>query len=107
MLSRVADGLYWMSRYLERAEHIARVMGVQLNLMLEQYPRSSDRRMGSPTRQSRAPRPSGCRHRPVLARPALHLAADYGRHHGRSRKRTPRARANQLGNVGTSEPALS
>ncbi len=44
MLSRVADNLYWMSRYLERAEHTARVMGVQLNLMLEQDPRSSDRR---------------------------------------------------------------
>lgn len=44
MLSRVADSLYWMSRYLERAEHIARVLGVQLNLMLEQDPRSSDRR---------------------------------------------------------------
>ena len=44
MLSRVADSLYWMSRYLERAEHTARVMGVQLNLMLEQDPRTSDRR---------------------------------------------------------------
>lgn len=35
MLSRVADSLFWMSRYLERAEHTARVLGVQLNLMLE------------------------------------------------------------------------
>jgi uncharacterized alpha-E superfamily protein len=35
MLSRVADSLYWMSRYLERAEHIAHVMGVHSNLMLE------------------------------------------------------------------------
>ena len=35
MLSRVADNLYWMSRYLERAEHNARVVGVHLNLMLE------------------------------------------------------------------------
>ena len=33
-----------MSRYLERAEHTARVLGVQLNLMLEQDPKSSDRR---------------------------------------------------------------
>ena len=38
MLSRVADNLYWMSRYLERAEHTARVMGVHLNLMLEDDP---------------------------------------------------------------------
>src|SRR5580693_2091874 len=44
MLSRVAESLYWMSRYLERSEHTARVLGVQLNLMLEQDPRSSDRR---------------------------------------------------------------
>src|SRR6202167_5649566 len=44
MLSRVAESMYWMSRYLERAEHTARVLAVQLTLMLEQDPRSSDRR---------------------------------------------------------------
>jgi len=36
MLSRVADSLYWMSRYLERAEHTARLIDVQLNQMLDQ-----------------------------------------------------------------------
>jgi uncharacterized alpha-E superfamily protein len=36
MLSRVADNLYWMSRYLERAEHTARVVDVNLNLSLDQ-----------------------------------------------------------------------
>lgn len=35
MLSRVADSLYWMSRYLERAEHIARLVDVHYNLILE------------------------------------------------------------------------
>ncbi len=35
MLSRVADNLYWMSRYLERAEHTARLLDVQLGLILE------------------------------------------------------------------------
>jgi uncharacterized alpha-E superfamily protein len=35
MLSRVADNLYWMSRYLERAEHTARLVDVALNLSLE------------------------------------------------------------------------
>ena len=35
MLSRVADSLYWMSRYLERAEHTARLIDVRLNQMLE------------------------------------------------------------------------
>ena len=43
MLSRVADNLYWMSRYLERAEHTARVINVQLNLMLERGAGSDDR----------------------------------------------------------------
>lgn len=35
MLSRVADGFYWMSRYLERAEHAARVIDVYLSLTLD------------------------------------------------------------------------
>ncbi len=36
MLSRVADSLYWMSRYLERAEHSARVLNVNLHGFLDQ-----------------------------------------------------------------------
>lgn len=35
MLSRVADSLYWMSRYEERAENIARILDVNLQLMLD------------------------------------------------------------------------
>lgn len=38
MLSRVADSLYWMARYLERAEHSARVLSVKLEAMLDQTP---------------------------------------------------------------------
>jgi uncharacterized alpha-E superfamily protein len=38
MLSRVADSLYWMSRYLERAEHMARAIDVQLHLALDEAP---------------------------------------------------------------------
>jgi len=34
MLSRVADSLYWMSRYFERADHCARVVEANYNLML-------------------------------------------------------------------------
>ena len=41
MLSRVADSIYWMGRYLERAEHTARVIDVHLNLMLDPSPRTS------------------------------------------------------------------
>ncbi|MBI5931870.1 MAG: alpha-E domain-containing protein [Chloroflexi bacterium] len=44
MLSRVADNLYWMSRYLERAEHTARLLDVATNLMLEHSPVLSTRR---------------------------------------------------------------
>jgi uncharacterized alpha-E superfamily protein len=36
MLSRVADNLYWMSRYLERAEHTSRLIAVKLEATLEQ-----------------------------------------------------------------------
>lgn len=35
MLSRVADCIFWMSRYLERAENVARFIEVNLNLTLE------------------------------------------------------------------------
>lgn len=35
MLSRVADSLYWMSRYLERAENVARFVDVNLHLCLD------------------------------------------------------------------------
>jgi uncharacterized alpha-E superfamily protein len=38
MLSRVADSLYWMSRYLERAEQTARFVDVELQLWLDQSP---------------------------------------------------------------------
>jgi len=36
VLSRVADSLYWMSRYIERAENTARFIDVNLSLMLDQ-----------------------------------------------------------------------
>lgn len=35
MLSRVADSIYWMSRYIERAENVARFVDVNFNLMLD------------------------------------------------------------------------
>ena len=35
LLSRVADSLYWISRYLERAEHTARLIDVRLDLGLD------------------------------------------------------------------------
>ena len=36
MLSRVAEAVYWMARYIERAENLARFIDVTLNLQLDQ-----------------------------------------------------------------------
>src|SRR5580765_4184609 len=38
MLSRVAESIYWMSRYIERAENVARFIDVNLQLMLDSPP---------------------------------------------------------------------
>ena len=35
MLSRVAESIYWLSRYVERAENVARFIDVNLQLMLD------------------------------------------------------------------------
>lgn len=35
MLSRVADSIYWLNRYVERAENVARFVEVNLNLLLD------------------------------------------------------------------------
>ena len=34
MLSRTANHLYWMARYIERAENMARILGVTANMAL-------------------------------------------------------------------------
>ena len=44
MLSRVADSLYWMSRYLERAEHTVRMLDVNLGLTLDSSSTSDEGR---------------------------------------------------------------
>ncbi|MBE7383215.1 MAG: alpha-E domain-containing protein [Leptolyngbya sp. SIO1E4] len=38
MLSRVANSIYWMNRYVERAENVARFVDVNLNLLLDSPP---------------------------------------------------------------------
>jgi uncharacterized alpha-E superfamily protein len=42
MLARVADSLYWMARYIERAEHTSRLIAVKLDSMIEQTPEDAD-----------------------------------------------------------------
>jgi uncharacterized alpha-E superfamily protein len=38
VLSRVADNLYWMRRYIERGDQIARIVGVNLDLAFDRAP---------------------------------------------------------------------
>jgi uncharacterized alpha-E superfamily protein len=57
MLSRVADGLYWMSRYLERAEHTARLIDVDLQLRLDQSPEAGSGRWRRLLEALQAPHP--------------------------------------------------
>ncbi|HND50999.1 MAG TPA: alpha-E domain-containing protein [Pirellulaceae bacterium] len=42
MLSRVADSIYWMARYVERAENVARFIDVNLNLSLDLGPETGN-----------------------------------------------------------------
>jgi uncharacterized alpha-E superfamily protein len=44
MLSRVADSLYWMSRYFERADNCARVIDATYSLMLNRTEVAADQR---------------------------------------------------------------
>ncbi len=44
MLSRVADSLYWMSRYIERAEHSIRLLDVNMSLVLDYSTTTAERR---------------------------------------------------------------
>jgi uncharacterized alpha-E superfamily protein len=39
MLSRVAENVYWLARYLERAENMARLVNVNANLLLDLPPK--------------------------------------------------------------------
>ena len=53
MLSRVADHLYWMSRQMERAENLARLVRVSEEMLLD------DESLGSLATDSRALRERG------------------------------------------------
>jgi len=41
MLSRVAESLYWMARYLERAENTARLINTTTDVLLD-FPRGAN-----------------------------------------------------------------
>ena len=113
MLSRVADSIYWMSRYVERAENVARFIEVNLNLMLDLPVGSAQqwqplvdttgdaaefaKRYGAATQRQRHPVPhvrSGERQLDPLL-PA-----------GRPRERPLRARDHLVGDVGAAQRVL-
>ncbi|MCX8499385.1 MAG: alpha-E domain-containing protein, partial [Caulobacteraceae bacterium] len=51
MLARVADSLYWMGRYIERAEHVSRLSDVMLTASLDatgDAPRAARPALGAP-----------------------------------------------------------
>ncbi len=55
MLSRVAESIYWMARYIERAENTARFIDVSLNMSLD-APIAVLRPMAAPGLDHRQPR---------------------------------------------------
>lgn len=42
LLSRVADSLFWMARYIERAEDLTRLLAVNFNALLETQPENAN-----------------------------------------------------------------
>jgi uncharacterized alpha-E superfamily protein len=75
MLSRVADSLYWMGRYLERAEHTARVVNVNLNLTLDRTPTDAARHWGRLLGSLPAPPPMAVAAAPLPSDPSVDLAS--------------------------------
>ena len=110
LLSRVADALYWISRYLERAEHTARLMR-----------RGHGSRSRPRIRGARRPRSSGCtaasacprtmppvrvsRLNDALFDPS-HRNVGRGLRDRGARERTPGPRGDQLRDVGADQRAV-
>ena len=111
MLSRVADSLYWMSRYLERAEHTARLIDVDLQLRLDQSPEAGAGRWLRLLEASQVPAPEDGKIDAAVADSGSHAGPDQSffdfvvRGRG-ARKPAPGARAMQHGNVGATEPPV-
>ena len=112
MLSRVADSLYWMSRYMERAEHTARLIAVKLESMIEQSREDADCLLGARGRalsaeESRqAPHDAFAITRSAGLRPRQSVFAAHVAAH-RARQCPPGARAAVDRGLGESQPALS
>ena len=76
MLSRVASNLYWMSRYVERAENTARVLDVTWRMsLLVKEPALQDQEWFAPLNITGTVFPFSGRHDHVSAREVLHYMA--------------------------------
>jgi uncharacterized alpha-E superfamily protein len=76
MLSRVAANLYWMSRYVERAENTARVLDVTWRMsLLVREPHLQDQEWFAPLSITGSLFPFSGRHDAVCAREVLHFMA--------------------------------
>ncbi len=76
MLSRVASNLYWMSRYVERAENTARVLDVTWRMsLLVKEPALQDQEWFAPLNITGTLFPFSGRHSVVCAREVLHFMA--------------------------------
>src|SRR5260370_38054510 len=76
MLSRVAWSLYWMSRYVERAENTARVLDVAWRMsLLVKEPALQDKEWFAPLKITGTLFPFAGRHSEVCARDVLHFMA--------------------------------
>jgi uncharacterized alpha-E superfamily protein len=76
MLSRVASNLYWMSRYVERAENTARVLDVAWRMsLLVKEPALQDQEWFAPLNITGTLFPFSGRHSVVCAREVLHFMA--------------------------------
>ena len=56
MLSRIADSLFWIARYIERAEDTARILDVNYYMLLEGSQRAVSPALGAARRHQRASR---------------------------------------------------
>ena len=113
LLSRVADAVYWMGRYIERAENVARFLDVNHNLMLD-LPAGLRRPVAAHRGHHRRPRalPGTLRRRHAGERGALpglrsrEPQLDLLLRAGRARKCAQRPRNHLLGNVGADQQPL-
>ena len=113
MLSRVAESIYWMSRYIERAENVARFIAVNLNLNLDMPGAGEQQWMplvvttGDHEQFRRALRDGDQAERhPLPDVRSRESQLDHVVRAGRSRERPGRPRKHLVGDVGAHQPLL-